>query len=153
MELLSPRIAMLDEIDSGLDVDALNVVAKALQEQQARGAGLLMISHYARLLDMVKPSRAAILVNGKIAVEGGPELITRVDQEGYEWIKTELGIEIEKEVKNTQYSNQIKQEFDETIAKLHSELTRLKNDLSRAKRDQADFSHYYDLEKEKLKMR
>ena len=56
----------------------------------------------------------------------------------------------EKEVKNTQYSNQIKQEFDETIAKLHSELTRLKNDLSRAKRDQADFSHYYDLEKEKL---
>ena len=98
MELLSPRIAMLDEIDSGLDVDALNVVAKALQEQQARGAGLLMISHYARLLDMVKPSRAAILVNGKIAVEGGPELITRVDQEGYEWIKTELGIEIEKEV-------------------------------------------------------
>ena len=56
----------------------------------------------------------------------------------------------EKEVKNAQYSNQIKQEFDETIAKLHSELTRLKNDLSRAKRDQADFAHYYDLEKEKL---
>ena len=56
----------------------------------------------------------------------------------------------EKEVKNAQYSNQIKQEFDETIAKLHSELTRLKNDLSRAKRDQTDFAHYYDLEKEKL---
>lgn len=98
MELLSPRIAMLDEIDSGLDVDALNVVAKALQEQQARGAGLLMISHYARLLEMVKPSRAAILINGKIAVEGGPELIERVDKQGYEWIKTELGVEVEKEV-------------------------------------------------------
>lgn len=56
----------------------------------------------------------------------------------------------EKEAKNAQYSNQIKQEFDETIAKLHSELTRLKNDLSRAKRDQADFAHYYDIEKEKL---
>lgn len=97
MELLNPKIAMLDEIDSGLDVDAMNVVAEAINKAHDKGTGFLVISHYARLLDMLKPSKAAILINGKIAVTGGPELIKRVDTEGYEWIKRELGIEVEKE--------------------------------------------------------
>lgn len=98
MLLLDPSLAMLDEIDSGLDVDAINVVAKAINEAAAKGTSFLVVSHYARLYRMLKPTRAAIMVNGRIAVDGDPSLIERVDREGYEWIKRELGIEIEKEI-------------------------------------------------------
>ncbi|MCI2111763.1 MAG: Fe-S cluster assembly ATPase SufC [Bacilli bacterium] len=97
MRLLSPRIAMLDEIDSGLDVDAMQIVAKAIEKEQRRGAGFLVVSHYARLYGIIKPTRAAVLVNGRVAVEGGPDIIAKIDTQGYEWIKEELGIEIEKE--------------------------------------------------------
>ncbi len=98
MRLLEPSIVMLDEIDSGLDVDAMQIVAREIEKEQERGTGFLVISHYARLYEMIKPTKVAIIVNGKIAVEGGPELIKRVDTEGYEWIKRELGISIEKEI-------------------------------------------------------
>ena len=98
MLLLNPSFAMLDEIDSGLDVDAINVVAKAINEEAAKGTSFLIVSHYARLYNLLKPTRAAIMVNGRIAVDGDPSLIERVDHEGYEWIKRELGIEIEKEI-------------------------------------------------------
>ena len=97
MRLLSPKIAMLDEIDSGLDVDALQIVADSIHKQQEEGTGFLIISHYARLYEMLHPSKAAVLINGRIAVTGGPELIERIDKEGYEWIHRELGIDIEKE--------------------------------------------------------
>lgn len=97
MRLLNPKIAMLDEIDSGLDVDAMQIVAESIKKQQAQGTGFLIISHYARLYGMVNPTKAAVLINGKIAVTGGPELIDRIDHEGYEWIRSELGIDIEKE--------------------------------------------------------
>lgn len=96
MKLLEPKFAMLDEIDSGLDVDAMQVVAAAIRDEQAKGRGFLVISHYARLYSMINPTRAAVMVNGRIAVEGGPEIITRIDTSGYEWIRDELGIEIEK---------------------------------------------------------
>lgn len=96
MKLLEPKFAMLDEIDSGLDVDAMQVVAAAIRDEQAKGRGFLVISHYARLYSMINPTRAAVMVNGRIAVEGGPEIITRIDTAGYEWIRDELGIEIEK---------------------------------------------------------
>ena len=98
MKLLQPKFAMLDEIDSGLDVDAMQVVAAAIREEQAKGRGFLVISHYARLYEMIHPTRAAVMVNGRIAVEGGPEIISRIDTTGYEWIRDELGIEIEKPV-------------------------------------------------------
>lgn len=101
MRLLSPKIAMLDEIDSGLDVDAMNIVAKAIEEEQKKGTGFLVISHYARLYHMIHPSRAAVLVNGKIVLEGGPEIIERIDKEGYEWLKKEHGIRLEKEDENS----------------------------------------------------
>jgi Fe-S cluster assembly ATP-binding protein len=97
MKLLAPKIAMLDEIDSGLDVDAMQIVAEAIRKEQTRGAGFLVVSHYARLYNMINPTRAVVLVNGRIAVNGGPEIITKIDTQGYEWIKDELGIEIEKE--------------------------------------------------------
>lgn len=97
MMLLDPTISMLDEIDSGLDVDALQVVAKAIVKQKEKGRTFLVVSHYARLYELIKPTRTAVMVNGKIAVTGGPEIITKIDTQGYEWIKDELGIEIEKD--------------------------------------------------------
>lgn len=96
MKLLDPKFALLDEIDSGLDVDAMQVVAKAIVEEEQKGRGFLVVSHYARLYEMIHPTKAAVMINGKIALTGGPEIIKRIDTEGYEWIKKELGIEIEK---------------------------------------------------------
>ena len=98
MILLNPKIAILDEIDSGLDVDALKIVAKVIvKTQKEREIGFLIISHYARLYSLLKPTKAEIMVNGRIVAEGGPELINKVDEKGFEWIRDELGIEIEKE--------------------------------------------------------
>ncbi len=97
MKLLDPKFALLDEIDSGLDVDAMQIVASAIREEQAKGRGFLVVSHYARLYDMIHPTKVAIMINGRIALTGEPELIQKIDSKGYEWIKTELGIEIEKE--------------------------------------------------------
>ena len=100
MILLEPKIAMLDEIDSGLDVDAIQIVADVIKKEEEKGRGFLVISHYARLFDLIKPTRAIVMINGRIAVDGGVDLIKRIDQSGYEFIKTELGIEIEKEDMN-----------------------------------------------------
>lgn len=98
MLLLKPDFAMLDEIDSGLDVDALVYVADAIKEmQQTTSTAFLVISHYEKLYKMIHPTRVAVMINGKIAVEGDPSIIERIETEGYEWIKYELGIEIEKE--------------------------------------------------------
>ena len=95
--LLKPKIAMLDEIDSGLDVDAIQTVADVIKKQEELGKGFLVISHYARLFDLIKPTRAIVMINGKIVLDGDPSLIKRIDQTGYEFIKNELGISIEKE--------------------------------------------------------
>ena len=97
MELLKPKLAMLDEIDSGLDVDAMQVVADVINKQKAEGTGFLVISHYARLYDLIKPTRAVVMINGRIVLDGGPEIFKRIDQTGYEFIKTEYGVNIEKE--------------------------------------------------------
>ena len=99
MKLLEPKFALLDEIDSGLDVDAMQIVAKAINEEQEKGRGFLVVSHYARLYDLIHPTRTAIMINGRIEVEGDASLVKRIDSEGYEWIKNELGVKIEKEEK------------------------------------------------------
>ena len=97
MILLQPKIAMLDEIDSGLDVDAIQIVADVIKEEQKKGRGFLIISHYARLFDLVAPTRAIVIINGRVVIDGDVDTIKRIDTTGYEFIKTELGIEIEKE--------------------------------------------------------
>ena len=97
LKLLEPRIALLDEIDSGLDVDAIQVVSAAIREEQQKGRGFLVVSHYARLYDLISPDDVAVMINGRIAVTGGPALVKKIDTQGYEWIKTELGIAVEKE--------------------------------------------------------
>ena len=79
MLVLNPKIAMLDEIDSGLDVDAIQTVSKVIKEEQEKGKGFLIVSHYARLYDLINVDRAIVLVNGKIATEGDRTLIEKID--------------------------------------------------------------------------
>ncbi|MBR0294766.1 MAG: Fe-S cluster assembly ATPase SufC [Bacilli bacterium] len=98
--LLEPKIAMLDEIDSGLDVDAINIVSEVINSEKEKGRGFLIISHYARLYDLINPTRAVVMINGRIVIDSDPSVIKRIDKEGYEFIKTELGIEIAKEEPN-----------------------------------------------------
>ncbi len=95
MKMLKPKFAILDEIDSGLDVDALKLVGENVSNMVNENFGCLLITHYQRLLDYIKPDFVHIMINGKIVRTGGQELITKIDQEGYDWIKKELGIKDE----------------------------------------------------------
>lgn len=99
MMLLKPKFALIDEIDSGLDVDALRYVGEAINKMQGPEFGSIIVSHYARLYKIVQPTHVHIIVNGKIIVSGGFELVDKIDSQGYEWISKELGIEIKKEEK------------------------------------------------------
>ncbi len=93
MQMLKPKIAFLDEIDSGLDVDALRIVGEAVTAMKSPDLGLVLITHYERLLDYIVPDFVHIMIRGKIVKTGGRELIRKIDTEGYDWLKTELGIE------------------------------------------------------------
>lgn len=98
MLVLKPQLAMLDEIDSGLDVDALKVIANAINKlKEETGFGCLLVSHYARMYDLVHPTHVHVIVNGRIVVSGDESIVKKIDTQGYEWIKKELGIEIKKE--------------------------------------------------------
>jgi Fe-S cluster assembly ATP-binding protein len=91
LALLLPRTAILDETDSGLDIDALNVVAHAVNSvAREQEMGVLIITHYQRILHLVEPQRVSILFDGRIVKEGGPELVTQLEAEGYGWIKDEV---------------------------------------------------------------
>lgn len=90
--MLEPRIAILDEIDSGLDIDALKVVSKGVNDLRSPDLGVLIITHYQRLLNYIEPDYVHVMMNGRIVRSGGPELAQRLEAEGYEWIKAELGI-------------------------------------------------------------
>lgn len=95
MMMLQPRICILDEIDSGLDIDALKVVSKGVNELRSPDRGFLIITHYQRLLNYVKPDFVHVMMQGRIVKSGGPELAERLEAEGYDWIKEELGIKDE----------------------------------------------------------
>lgn len=90
--LLEPRIIILDEIDSGLDIDALKIVSKGVNSLRNEERGFLLVTHYQRLLDYIKPDFVHIMLKGRIVRSGGPELAERLESEGYDWIKQELGI-------------------------------------------------------------
>jgi len=92
MTLLNPRFAVLDETDSGLDVDALKVVAKAVNTLRGPNFGAVVITHYNRILDHINPDIVHVLMNGRIVKTGGPELALEIEKKGYDWIKAELGI-------------------------------------------------------------
>ena len=95
--MIKPKIAILDEIDSGLDIDALKVVSKGINEMRGEGFGCLMITHYQRLLNYITPDQVHVMMQGRVVKSGGEELAQRLEAEGYDWIKKELGIEEETE--------------------------------------------------------
>jgi Fe-S cluster assembly ATP-binding protein len=84
MAMLKPRIAVLDETDSGLDIDALKIVAQGVKELVGPDMGALLITHYQRILNYVKPDFVHVFVDGRIVEEGGPELAHKLEAEGYE---------------------------------------------------------------------
>lgn len=93
--MIEPKIALLDEIDSGLDIDALKVVSKGINEMRSSDFGCLLITHYQRLLNYITPDYVHVMMQGRVVKSGGPELAKRLEEEGYDWIKEELGIEDE----------------------------------------------------------
>lgn len=92
MMLLDPKLVILDEIDSGLDIDALRIVANGVNAMRSEDRGFLIITHYQRLLDYIKPDFVHVMMQGRIVKSGGPELAHRLEKDGYDWVKEELGI-------------------------------------------------------------
>src|SRR4029077_8952974 len=92
MAMLAPDVAILDETDSGLDIDALRTVAEGVQRlHDEQGLGALIITHYQRILHYVKTQFVHILMDGRIVLEGGVELVERLEREGYDQIRQEVG--------------------------------------------------------------
>jgi len=94
LALQQPRLAVLDETDSGLDIDALQTVAEgvnAVAGEQGDKMGILIITHYQRILSLVKPTHVHVLYKGRIVKEGGPEIVTQLEAKGYGWIEEEVG--------------------------------------------------------------
>jgi Fe-S cluster assembly ATP-binding protein len=85
--MLEPKFAVLDETDSGLDIDALKVVAKGVNAMRSPDRGFLVITHYQRLLDYITPDHVHVLMDGRIAKSGGPELALELESQGYDWLK------------------------------------------------------------------
>ena len=93
--MLEPKLAILDEIDSGLDIDALKVVATGVNAMRSPNFSSLIITHYQRMLNYIKPDFVHVMMQGRIVKSGGPELAERLEAEGYDGLKKELGIEDE----------------------------------------------------------
>ena len=93
MAMLEPKLAILDETDSGLDIDALRIVAKGVNELRSPENATIVITHYERLLDMIKPDVVHVLYKGRIVKTAGPELAKEIEQRGYDWIKEEVDAE------------------------------------------------------------
>jgi len=93
--MLEPKFAILDEIDSGLDIDALKVVSKGINEMRGENFGCLIITHYQRLLNYITPDHVHVMMQGRVVKSGGEELAQRLEKEGYDWIKQELDIQDE----------------------------------------------------------
>ncbi len=93
MAMLEPRLAILDETDSGLDVDALRIVAEGVNKLRTPETSTIVITHYERLLDLIKPDVVHVLYKGRIVKTAGPELAKEIEAKGYDWIKAEIGEE------------------------------------------------------------
>ena len=89
MAMLEPTLSILDETDSGLDIDALRIVAEGVNKLKREDTSSLVITHYQRLLDYIKPDIVHVLYNGKIVKTAGPELVMELEERGYDWIKNE----------------------------------------------------------------
>lgn len=91
MAMLEPRLSILDETDSGLDIDALRIVAEGVNKLKSDKNATIVITHYQRLLDYIAPDFVHVLYKGRIVKSGGPELALELEDKGYDWIKKELG--------------------------------------------------------------
>jgi len=89
MAVLEPKLAILDETDSGLDIDALRIVAKGVNAMRDPGRAMLVVTHYQRLLNYIVPDRVHVLVDGRIVRSGGPDLALELEEKGYGWTETE----------------------------------------------------------------
>ena len=89
MAVLEPRLAILDEIDSGLDIDALRVVAEGVNSLRSAKRAMIIVTHYQRLLDYIRPDRVHVMAGGRIVTSGGPELALQLEEKGYGWIEKE----------------------------------------------------------------
>ena len=96
--MVEPKFALLDEIDSGLDIDALKVVSKGVNAMRGEGFGAMIITHYQRLLNYITPDIVHVMMDGRVVLSGGPELAARLEKEGYAQIAEELGLEYSEEV-------------------------------------------------------
>jgi Fe-S cluster assembly ATP-binding protein len=94
MAVLSPKIAFLDEPDSGLDVDAIKVVGEGVKALRGPEMGIVVITHQQRMLNYLKPDYVHVMMNGQIVKEGGPELADQIEERGYHWIRDELGLDV-----------------------------------------------------------
>ncbi len=92
MAMLEPTLSILDETDSGLDVDALRIVAEGFNRLRTPQSSAIVITHYQRLLDYLKPDFVHVLINGQIVKSGGPELAVEIEEKGFDWIKEEAGL-------------------------------------------------------------
>ena len=90
MAMLQPEIAILDETDSGLDIDALRIVSEGVNQLMGPEMGVLIITHYQRILNYVRPQYVHIMVDGRLVLSGGPELALELEDRGYDWIKEEV---------------------------------------------------------------
>jgi len=98
MLVLKPGFAVLDETDSGLDIDALKIVAKGVNALRGDGFGALIITHYQRILNHIRPDVVDIMYRGRIVTSGGKELVEELETHGYEWVRERWGIEEESHV-------------------------------------------------------
>jgi Fe-S cluster assembly ATP-binding protein len=90
LAMLDPQLAVLDETDSGLDIDALRIVADGVNSTFTTDKSVLVITHYQRLLDYIKPHFVHVLVDGKLVMSDGPELVRKLEQKGYDWVKEQI---------------------------------------------------------------
>ncbi|MBP3534867.1 MAG: Fe-S cluster assembly ATPase SufC [Muribaculaceae bacterium] len=90
MAVLEPKLSILDETDSGLDIDALRIVASGVNKLKTPQTGTIVITHYQRLLDYIRPDFVHVLYKGRIVRSGGPELALELEERGYDWIKNEI---------------------------------------------------------------
>lgn len=95
MAMLKPKIAILDETDSGLDIDALKIVARGINASSTPSDGIILVTHYQRILNYVKPDRVHVMMDGTIVKSGGPELAHQLEEQGYDWMKNEKSEKIE----------------------------------------------------------
>jgi Fe-S cluster assembly ATP-binding protein len=87
MALLKPEIAIMDETDSGLDIDALRIVSEGVNALHTNELGVLVITHYQRILNYIKPQYVHVMVDGRIVTSGGPELAMQLEEKGYDWVR------------------------------------------------------------------